>query len=119
VTIPEDVGAFRAQHRERHIGPGYRGWLHFGTTTVGAMAAIVVAIVMVDAPSAAELAAVPISFFIANLGEYLGTAARCITAAAAWRSSTSGTRASITASTRTTRWPPSHRATSRWCSSRR
>lgn len=70
--IPADVGAFRARHRERHIGPRYRGWLHFGSTTVGALAAIVVAVVMVDAPSLAELASVPLSFLLANLGEYFG-----------------------------------------------
>ena len=71
-AIPADVSAFRAKHRARHIGPRYRGWLHFGTTTVGALAAIIVAIVMVDAPTPAELLAVPISFLIANFGEYLG-----------------------------------------------
>lgn len=71
-NVPDAVRAFRAAHRARHIGPRYHGWLHFGTTTVGALAAIAVAVVMVDAPSLAELAAVPLSFLIANLGEYAG-----------------------------------------------
>lgn len=71
-TIPADVSAFRAKHRARHIGPRYRGWLHFGTTTVGALAAIIVAIIMVDAPTPLELLAVPISFLIVNVGEYGG-----------------------------------------------
>lgn len=70
--MDEATAAFRAQHRERHIGPRYRGWLHFATTTVGALAAVGFAVVMVDAPSAAELLAVPVSFLIANVGEYLG-----------------------------------------------
>ncbi len=72
VNIPADVTEFREKHRERHIGPSYRGWLHFSTTTVGALAAIIVAVVMVDAPTALELLAVPLSFFLTNLGEYLG-----------------------------------------------
>ncbi len=70
--IPVAVAEFRARHRERHIGPGYRGWVHVGTTSVGALLAIIVAAVMVDGPSLAELAAVPVSFLLANLGEYLG-----------------------------------------------
>jgi hypothetical protein len=72
MAIPDHVGAFRAEHRARHIGPRYRGWLHFGTTTVGALAAIIVAVVMVDDPTPLELLAVPISFLITNFGEYLG-----------------------------------------------
>ena len=71
-AIPADVSAFRAKHRARHIGPRYRGWLHFGTTTAGALAAITFAITMVRAPTPAELLAIPISFVIANVGEYLG-----------------------------------------------
>jgi len=71
-TIPSDVAEFRARHRARHIGPRYRGWLHLAATSAGALAAIIVAIVMVDAPTWAELATVPVSFLIANAGEYLG-----------------------------------------------
>jgi hypothetical protein len=72
VSAPAHVAAFRRAHRERHIGPRYRGWLHFGVTTVGALAAIAVAIWKVDGPSLLELTTVPISFLLANLGEYVG-----------------------------------------------
>jgi sterol desaturase/sphingolipid hydroxylase (fatty acid hydroxylase superfamily) len=67
-----DVSDFRAEHRARHIGPRYRGWLHFATTTVGSLAAIGFAISRVRAPSIRELFAIPVFFLIANLGEYLG-----------------------------------------------
>ena len=69
--VPVEVAAFRARHRAG-IGVHYRGWLHFATTTVVALAAIGFAVSRVRAPSGLELAAVPVYFAIANLGEYLG-----------------------------------------------
>jgi hypothetical protein len=75
VRIPrrgsDDVAAFRTEYRAK-IGARYHGWLHFATTTVGSLAAIAVAIWHVHAPSAGELAAVPVFFVVANLGEYFG-----------------------------------------------
>jgi len=71
-ALPSDVAAFREQHRTQHIGPRYRGWLHFATTTLGSLAAIGFAISRVRAPSARELLAIPMFFMIANLGEYFG-----------------------------------------------
>lgn len=71
-VAPESVREFRAGHLERHVGPRYNGWLHFATTSVGSLAAIVFAVSRVHAPSLAELAAIPIFFLIANLGEYFG-----------------------------------------------
>jgi len=66
-----DVAAFRDEYRAT-IGPRYRGWLHFATTTVASLAAIAFAISRVRAPSAGELAAIPVFFVVANLGEYFG-----------------------------------------------
>src|SRR5213076_714165 len=48
--IPADVAAFRTAHRAEHIGPRYRGWLHFATTNVGALLAIGIAVWQVHAP---------------------------------------------------------------------
>ncbi len=70
--MPEAVAAFRARHRARNIGPRYHGWAHLGVTTLGSLAAIVVCAVMVDAPSRAELVTIPVSFLVANFGEYVG-----------------------------------------------
>lgn len=70
-NLPADVVEFRASYREG-ITAHYRGWLHFATTTIGSLAVIGFAISRVHAPSAAELAAVPVFFLIANVGEYLG-----------------------------------------------
>jgi sterol desaturase/sphingolipid hydroxylase (fatty acid hydroxylase superfamily) len=71
-AVPSAVASFRDDYRAQEIGPRYRGWLHFGFTTTGALAAIVSAIVAVDAPSVLELLTVPISFLVANVGEYFG-----------------------------------------------
>ncbi len=71
-AIPDDVRAFRARHRAAHIGPRYRGWAHFATTTIGSLLVIGIAIWRVDAPSAGELALVPVYFLFANLAEYFG-----------------------------------------------
>ena len=70
--IPREVASFRSRHREREIGAHYNGWLHFATTTAGALAAIGFALWGVHSPSALELAALPVFFVIANLGEYFG-----------------------------------------------
>jgi hypothetical protein len=71
-TIPGDVRAFRAKHRAQHIGPSYRGWAHFATTTFGSLLVIAIAVWQVDAPSAVELAMIPAFFLFANLAEYFG-----------------------------------------------
>lgn len=70
--IPERVRVFRERHRTAHIGPHYRGWAHFSTTTFGALAAVAIAVWQVDAPSVLELALVPGFFVFANIVEYLG-----------------------------------------------
>jgi hypothetical protein len=70
VSVPDGVAAFRARYRATEIGPRYRGWLHFGFTTCGALTAIGAALAGVRAPSLLELLAVPFSFLFANAGEY-------------------------------------------------
>jgi hypothetical protein len=70
--VPDEVADFREAYRARHIGPRYRGWLHFGVTTVGALAAIGFAVAHVSRPSVAELMSIPLFFMVANLGEYFG-----------------------------------------------
>jgi len=70
-SVPTDVAEFRERYRAS-IGPRYRGWLHFATTTIGSLAAIGFAISRVHAPSALELAAIPVFFLFANIAEYFG-----------------------------------------------
>jgi hypothetical protein len=71
-AIPDRIRTFRDAHRAEHIGPRYRGWAHFSTTTFGSLAAIAFAVWQVDAPSLLELACVPAFFVFANIVEYLG-----------------------------------------------
>jgi hypothetical protein len=70
--LPASVAEFRARHRAKHIGPHYRGWLHFGTTTVGAASVIAFCAWRVTAPSALDLAMIPVFFLVSNLVEYFG-----------------------------------------------
>jgi sterol desaturase/sphingolipid hydroxylase (fatty acid hydroxylase superfamily) len=72
MTVPTKVATFRREHRARHIGPRYRGWLHLAVTSLGALAAITTAALQVHDPSVAELAIVPLAFLVANFGEYFG-----------------------------------------------
>ncbi len=72
ITPPSSVTSFRVRHRAEHIGPRYRGWLHFSITSLGAATAIAIASSQVDAPSALELAMVPVFFLVANFIEYFG-----------------------------------------------
>ncbi len=70
--IPESTARYRDQFRTENIGPNYRGWLHFAFTTAGAIAALVFASSQVRDVRGFEWLVIPISFLIANLGEYLG-----------------------------------------------
>lgn len=70
--LPPSVSEFRHRYRAEHIGPRYRGWLHVAVTTLGAASAIAVCAWNVDAPTAAELALLPVFFVFANLVEYFG-----------------------------------------------
>lgn len=68
--VPAHVQRFRARYRDEHIGPRYHGWSHFGVTSLGSLLVIALAISRVRAPSALEWLTVPLSFLLANLGEY-------------------------------------------------
>lgn len=70
--LPASVAEFRAHHRGAHIGPRYRGWLHFATTTVGASAVIAFCAWRITEPRVFELAMIPLIFVFANLVEYFG-----------------------------------------------
>lgn len=70
--LPASVAEFRARHRAAHIGPRYRGWLHFATTTVGAAAVIAFCAWRISEPTMVELALIPVIFVFANLAEYFG-----------------------------------------------
>jgi sterol desaturase/sphingolipid hydroxylase (fatty acid hydroxylase superfamily) len=70
--LPRAVATFRDDYRATEIGARYRGWVHVGFTTLGALAAIVVAVVIVDAPTVLELFTVPVAFLFANTAEYFG-----------------------------------------------
>lgn len=69
--LPEKTERFRVAHRVE-IGPRYDGRLHFATLNVVLPAVILGALSQVSAPTAREIAVVPIAFVIANLAEYLG-----------------------------------------------
>ena len=70
--LPASVAAFRARHRAHDIGPRYRGWLHFATTTVGSAAVIAFCAWRIAEPTVIELAMIPVIFLFANLVEYFG-----------------------------------------------
>jgi hypothetical protein len=63
---------YRQQYRMRHIGPRYRGWLHFAFTVSMASAIIVACAMRLHAVSAWEWLAIPLTFLYANVAEYFG-----------------------------------------------
>jgi hypothetical protein len=71
-TLEETVEAFRTEYRRDEIGGSYSGWAHFALTSVTSLAAIVFAISRVRDLRAVEWLAIPVTFLIANTGEYLG-----------------------------------------------
>jgi hypothetical protein len=71
-SLPPTVARFRASYREEEIGPRYRGWGHFCFTTFGSLAAIAFAASRLRNVHGFEWAMIPISFLLANFGEYLG-----------------------------------------------
>jgi hypothetical protein len=70
--IPSSVVRFREGYRAAEIGPRYTGVGHLLLTSSVSLAAIAFALSRLEGVRAAEWAAVPLSFLIANLGEYLG-----------------------------------------------
>jgi hypothetical protein len=72
VLIPTTVARFREEYRSREIGPRYRGWLHFGFTSVGSLAVLGFAVAHVSHVLPLEWLTLPIAFLFANFAEYLG-----------------------------------------------
>jgi Fatty acid hydroxylase superfamily len=73
MATPDDsVEAFRAAYRRDEISPRYSGWGHFALTTVGSLATSAFAASRVHDVRPIEWLAIPATFLIANLGEYLG-----------------------------------------------
>jgi|HubBroStandDraft_6_1064221.scaffolds.fasta_scaffold469048_2 sterol desaturase/sphingolipid hydroxylase (fatty acid hydroxylase superfamily) len=71
-TLDDSVEAFRAAYRRDEVGPRYTGWGHFTLTTATSLAAVAFAASRVHDVRPVEWLAVPVTFFIANAGEYLG-----------------------------------------------
>jgi hypothetical protein len=70
--LDESVEAFRTAYRRDQIGARYTGWGHFALTSATSLAAIAFAASRVHDVRPAEWLAVPITFLIANAGEYFG-----------------------------------------------
>jgi sterol desaturase/sphingolipid hydroxylase (fatty acid hydroxylase superfamily) len=71
-ALPATVAEFRAGYRTRFVRPRYSGWAHLAVTSLGSLAAIVLAASRVRSPSLAELMTIPAAFLIANFAEYFG-----------------------------------------------
>ena len=67
-----ELRAWRDRFRAEEIGPRYAGWVHFGFTTVGALAAIAVAVSQLGPMRPLEWGLAPLYFVVANVGEYVG-----------------------------------------------
>jgi hypothetical protein len=66
------VADYRARFRREEIGPAYRGWLHFGFTSVVSLGVILLSISRLEGVGALEWLTVPLVLLYANLAEYLG-----------------------------------------------
>lgn len=71
-VAPDAVRRFREAYRAAEVGPGYRGWLHFATTSVVSLAVVGFAASRVHAASALEWVTVPATFLFANFVEWAG-----------------------------------------------
>ncbi len=71
-TLEDSVEAFRSAYRRDEIGARYSGWGHFALTTVTSLAVIAAAASRAHAVRPIEWLTIPLTFFVANAGEYLG-----------------------------------------------
>ncbi|NVB39672.1 sterol desaturase family protein [Pseudenhygromyxa sp. WMMC2535] len=67
---PERVRAFREDYRSEKLPPRYHGWRHLALISALCLAAIGLALSLVDHLGAASLLVIPTSWLIANLVEY-------------------------------------------------
>jgi hypothetical protein len=72
VGLPEAVGRFRDDYRDREIPGGYQGSLHLAFTFGVGGAALVLCIAQLQAVQPLEWLTLPLAFIYANLVEYLG-----------------------------------------------
>ncbi len=63
---------YRDQYRQRHIGPAYRGWLHFAFTVSMASAILAACALQLHAVHGWEWLTIPLTFLYANFAEYAG-----------------------------------------------
>lgn len=64
--------AYRARFRAEQIGPRYRGWAHFGFTSLASLAVIAFAFSRLRDATFGHWLTVPITFLFANGVEYFG-----------------------------------------------
>jgi hypothetical protein len=72
VGLPEAVGRFREEYRDREISPRYQGALHLAFTFGGGTTAMVLCFAQLDNVQALEWLTLPLALIYANLVEYLG-----------------------------------------------
>lgn len=71
-TEDERTQEFRAAYRRDEVGAGYSGWAHLALTSCTSLATIALAASRVHDVRPAEWLALPATFLVCNLGEYLG-----------------------------------------------
>jgi len=72
VGLPEAVGRFREEYRDREIPPRYQGGLHLLFTFGVGTAALLLCLAQLDQVRALEWLTLPLALAYANLVEYLG-----------------------------------------------
>ena len=70
--MAHDVLQFREKYRTTEISESYNGWLHLSFTSLGALSVVLYSAMQVEAVRHWEWLTVPLTFFFANLVEYLG-----------------------------------------------
>ena len=69
---PASLDEFRERYRRLHIGPRYRGRLHFAFTGVVCLGVITACILQLRDVTPLEWLAIPLTFLYANVVEYFG-----------------------------------------------
>jgi len=70
--VTQAVAAYREQYRQEHVPPRYQGWRHLLFTFGIGGAAMLGAILQLDAVQPLEWLAVPLTFLYSNFAEYWG-----------------------------------------------
>lgn len=72
VGLPDAVGRFRDEYRDREISPRYQGVLHLAFTFGGGATAMVLCFAQLNNVQALEWLTLPLALVYANLVEYIG-----------------------------------------------